>query len=1052
MPPPTSAALASFPRELLRNLTLRELRGKYKRSTLGYLWSVINPAVNLAIYTIVFGVFLDVRPPVGDPSGLEMYGFFLVAALLPWSFLTNSLTGSVGAMVGNEGLIKKVYFPRWVLPTSVILSFVVGFLVELAVLAVAFSFVGNVVIEFIPVILVLVVLELGFALGIGLALSVANVYFRDIEHFLGILLNVWFYATPILYPITQVPEETELFGYEIPMRSIVEANPMAGFAEAFRDCFYELPRADARHARHPHRLGRRVPPPGGPGVPPLGAAPGGGAVTSAIEVTEVSKRFRLVHERNSTLKATVFRGFKRTVHEDLWALEDIGFEVPKGTTFGIVGHNGSGKSTLLKCMASIYRPDHGSIRIDGRMSALLELGAGFHPELSGRENVYLNGSILGLSQRQVASRFDEIVAFSGLERFIDSPVKNYSSGMFVRLGFAVAINVEPEVLLVDEVLAVGDESFQQKCLERFADLRREGNTIVVVTHSLETVRNLCDLAVWLDHGHLMLDGLSGEVADAYLDSVQEERRAEHGAVEAVHAPGEAITEVAVLGRDGEPAEAVPFMGELTDRDDAAPRCRRPPDPGRHLPERRDPRGRHRALRRRGSTAHARLSGAHRAPGAGDLRRVGARVRPGGVVPRHPLPNEPLRRHRGPHPRGPRADRHGRDLVGPCLTVSTHPWTHLRSPTPRGSPWPPRWGSRWWGPRRSRWRSSATTTAWLRWPSPPPWAWDSSPGPPGRAPTRRRHPGARAGGTHRAGQPVPVATRLPVCVRRQGSGDLRRARPRHRREGDAVLDDPVLAADLPGAQSAPGARLPGVWTEGDAHSTSQFFHFFSSLTATAVDLTDERAAFHLNALLGALSAVVLTLAARRAFGLPTAAIAGGLLVISLPQVWQTKYPTTEILAQLLLGGAMLTACIAADRRSPVMGFLAGSLVGIGFLARPDGLLLVAITIAAGGLLLALDRVTAPVRAVALGLAITLPYALLNAYGLKRSYTLANDVPDLPIVAVGVVAGLVVARALRPVATRAGPWFADRTNQRRIGTVLAVGLLLVLGLFRERALPR
>ena len=263
VPPPTSAALASFPRELLRNLTLRELRGKYKRSTLGYLWSVVNPAVNLAIYTIVFGVFLDVRPPVGDPSGLEMYGFFLVAALLPWSFLTNSLTGSVGAMVGNEGLIKKVYFPRWVLPASVILSFVVGFLVELAVLAVAFSFVGNVVLEFIPVILVLVVLELGFALGIGLALSVANVYFRDIEHFLGILLNVWFYATPILYPITQVPEETELFGYEIPMRSIVEANPMAGFAEAFRDCFYELRGADARHARHPHRLGRRVPPPGG---------------------------------------------------------------------------------------------------------------------------------------------------------------------------------------------------------------------------------------------------------------------------------------------------------------------------------------------------------------------------------------------------------------------------------------------------------------------------------------------------------------------------------------------------------------------------------------------------------------------------------------------------------------------------------------------------------------------------------------------------------------------------------------------------------------------
>ena len=285
-------------------------------------------------------------------------------------------------------------------------------------------------------------------------------------------------------------------------------------------------------------------------------------MTLAIEVQDVSKRFRLLHERNSTLKATVFSGFRRTVHEDLWALEDVSFEVPKGTTFGIVGHNGSGKSTMLKCMASIYRPDSGSIQIDGRMSALLELGAGFHPELSGRENVFLNGSILGLSQKQVAARFDEIVAFSGLERFIDSPVKNYSSGMFVRLGFAVAINVEPEVLLVDEVLAVGDESFQQKCMERFADLRRGGNTIVVVTHSLDSVRNLCDLAVWLDHGHLMHNGPAGEVADAYLFSVQAARRAEEGAAHP-DMPDEAITHVAVLDRDGEPTEAVPFKGELT---------------------------------------------------------------------------------------------------------------------------------------------------------------------------------------------------------------------------------------------------------------------------------------------------------------------------------------------------------------------------------------------------------------------------------------------------------------------------------------------------------
>ena len=240
MPGVSSLTSWRLPRELLVNLTLRELRGKYKRSVLGYLWSVVNPAVNLAIYTIVFGVFLKVEPPTGDPSGLESYGFFLVAALIPWNFLVNSLTGSVGAMVGNEGLIKKVYFPRWVLPTSVLLSFLVGFLVELLVLAVAFAFVGNVFLEYVPVLLLLVVLESVFVLGIGLALSVANAYFRDIEHFLGIFINVWFYATPILYPITQVPETKTLFGVEIPVRGIIEANPMAWFTSAFRDVMYNL--------------------------------------------------------------------------------------------------------------------------------------------------------------------------------------------------------------------------------------------------------------------------------------------------------------------------------------------------------------------------------------------------------------------------------------------------------------------------------------------------------------------------------------------------------------------------------------------------------------------------------------------------------------------------------------------------------------------------------------------------------------------------------------------------------------------------------------------
>ena len=275
----------------------------------------------------------------------------------------------------------------------------------------------------------------------------------------------------------------------------------------------------------------------------------------AIQVSDVAKRFRLIHERNSTLKATIFSGFKRTVHEEFWALRGVSFDVPEGQTFGLIGHNGSGKSTLLKCMARIYQPDRGSIVTRGKVSALLELGAGFHPELSGRENVYLNGSILGMSKRDMDRRFDEIVAFAGLEHFIDTPVKNYSSGMYVRLGFSVAITVEPDILLVDEVLAVGDASFQQRCLEKFAELRTSGRTVVIVSHSLDTVGNMCDTSAWLDHGSLLKEGNAHEVVTAYLESVRDDRRArEHAAeaqpVAADGSPGWGIDEVHLLDDAG----------------------------------------------------------------------------------------------------------------------------------------------------------------------------------------------------------------------------------------------------------------------------------------------------------------------------------------------------------------------------------------------------------------------------------------------------------------------------------------------------------------------
>jgi ABC-2 type transport system ATP-binding protein len=231
--------------------------------------------------------------------------------------------------------------------------------------------------------------------------------------------------------------------------------------------------------------------------------------TSAIEVVDVSKRFRVYREKPTSLKQRLLSG--RTRAEDFWALTDVSFEVAQGGTLGLIGHNGSGKTTMLKVIAGILRPTKGIVRERGRIAGLLELGAGFHPELTGRENVYLNASFLGLSRAETDRVYDEIVGFAELEEFMDTAVKFYSSGMLVRLGFAVAVHVEPEIILIDEVLAVGDEAFQARCIDRVRSFQREGRTIVFVTHALDQVRHLCDHAVMLDHGRIHAAGSPDDV-------------------------------------------------------------------------------------------------------------------------------------------------------------------------------------------------------------------------------------------------------------------------------------------------------------------------------------------------------------------------------------------------------------------------------------------------------------------------------------------------------------------------------------------------------------
>ena len=253
----------------------------------------------------------------------------------------------------------------------------------------------------------------------------------------------------------------------------------------------------------------------------------------AIDIDHATKTYRRYGRRRqfATLKSALLSGSLITdlkPAETFTALQDVSLRVEAGETVGVIGPNGSGKSTLLKLVAGITKPTSGTVNVKGRISALIELGAGFHPEISGRENIFINGIMLGLSKREVVQKFEEIVEFAELEDFIDAPVKTYSSGMYARLGFAVAIHVNPDVLLVDEILAVGDQGFTHKCLDKFAEFRRRGKTILLVTHSLSLVERFCDDAVWLDSGLIKAVGDPKRVVDAYLSHVenQEEKQLE----------------------------------------------------------------------------------------------------------------------------------------------------------------------------------------------------------------------------------------------------------------------------------------------------------------------------------------------------------------------------------------------------------------------------------------------------------------------------------------------------------------------------------------------
>ena len=519
-----AAAQSRVRYELLAELVRKDLKVKYKNSALGFVWSLANPLLYLAVFTLVFTFFLK--------NNVPWFAVLFMSGFLIWSFFNSAALDATGAVVGNANLVRKVRFPRVVLPLAsvgfagvhLVLQLLVFFLFLVPFYPDAF---GPQLWLLVPALAVTVV----FTTAMSLLASSLNVRYRDVQHLLEIALLAWFWLTPIVYPVTVVRDQLAGDGPAVDVQ-VLHGQP-DDRGGGGRPAGHLRPPGGDRHRRQARAgpAGRRLrllPPVAGGGRRHLGGAAGGravdlppapgrlrrGAVVAAptIVAAGVGKRFLLHHKRATSLKERLLL-HRQSSSEEFWALRDVDLEIGAGQTVGLIGPNGSGKSTLLKVLSGILAPTTGTVTVRGRIASLLELGAGFNGELTGRENVYLNAAILGLTRRETERYFDDIVAFAELEPFIDNQVKHYSSGQYVRLGFAVAVHVSPDILLVDEVLAVGDESFQRKCLDKIGEFQQRGCTILFVTHALDLIPRICSRGVVLDHGRVLHDGDPVEAAE-----------------------------------------------------------------------------------------------------------------------------------------------------------------------------------------------------------------------------------------------------------------------------------------------------------------------------------------------------------------------------------------------------------------------------------------------------------------------------------------------------------------------------------------------------------
>jgi ABC-type polysaccharide/polyol phosphate transport system ATPase subunit/ABC-type polysaccharide/polyol phosphate export permease len=494
-------------RSLLTELVSRDLKTKYRRSALGFMWSVLNPLGMMVVLTIVFSTVFQ--------QAIPNFPVYLMCGQLTFNFFNEASNMAMTSVLDNAPLIKKVYVPKYLFPLSRVCSSLVNMLTSFVALMIVILITRTPITWTIFLSVFPICFATLFSLGIGLILSVVVVTFRDMKHLYSVITTAWLYLTPVFYPISMLPDSVAVIVRNNPLTLIVEIlrynvlyHQVAPFVLVLKTLIYCAVAMILglwmfkKTARYLH-----IEIIGGIGLK---------HEENVIEVENVSLQFRLYKEKVDSIKEYVLKRAKRELeYENFWALKDISFDVKKGEAVGLVGKNGSGKSTMLKVIAGVIKPTFGEVRKQGSVAPMIELGAGFDFDLTARENIYLNGAILGYPKEMLREMEHEIIEFAELEKFADVPVKNFSSGMVTRLGFSIATIYKPDILIVDEILSVGDFRFQAKCEERIGSMLESGTTLLLVSHSTEQVRRICDKAVLINHGNMLLHGDVDEVCDMY---------------------------------------------------------------------------------------------------------------------------------------------------------------------------------------------------------------------------------------------------------------------------------------------------------------------------------------------------------------------------------------------------------------------------------------------------------------------------------------------------------------------------------------------------------